>query len=55
MLIIRVDVSHVADNGLEQNIVSQELRGQETGGGSEGVQEFEDGKRVSEKKGAIMC
>ena len=45
-----MDVSHVANNGLEQNIVSQELWYKKQGGGSESVEEFGDGKRVSKEK-----
>ena len=50
-----MDVGHIADDGLEQNVLSQELGGRETGGDSEGVEEFGDGKGVSEEKDAIVC
>ena len=53
IIITKTNVSHVADDGLEQN-VSTEIGREETGGGSEGVEEFGDGKRVSEEEDTIM-
>ena len=44
IIITKANVSHIADDGLEQNVVSTEIGGEETGGCSDGVEEFRDGK-----------